>query len=128
MKRIFFLCFLALASCTVTMAQTTAPTNNQADLKILFNSATSKYDAGILRNNQTMANAGFTEAMSVITNSITQLTQQMNSASSQVNKAAISAKITTQTQLKNDLLALQNNITGNAVTIQNKFGAFKATL
>jgi hypothetical protein len=128
MKRILFLCFLALAPCTVTIAQTTSPSASQADLKVLFSSGVNQYDAGILRNNQTLANTGFTNAMNVISTSISQLQQQMNAASSQVNKAAIQAKITAQTQLKNDLLALQGNIMTNAIQIQNKFASFKTAM
>lgn len=127
MKRILLLCFLALASCTVTMAQTTSP-STQTDLKILFNSGVSQYEAGIMRSNQTLANTGFTSAMNVIGTSISQLQQQMNAASSQANKAAIQAKITAQTQVQTDLQALQGNIMGNSVAITNKFTAFKALM
>jgi hypothetical protein len=126
MKRILLLCFLAFASCTV-IAQTTSP-STQVELKTLFASANSEYSAGILRSNQTLANKGFTNAMNVISSSISQLQQQMNAASSQANKAAIQAKITTQTQLQSDLQALQSNIMANAATIENKFAAFKATM
>ncbi|WP_276133368.1 hypothetical protein [Polluticoccus soli] len=127
MKRLLLLCFLAFASCVVTTAQTTSPTT-QTDLKILFNSGVSQYEAGIQRTNQTLANAGFTSAMNVISTSISQLQQQMNAASSQANKAIIQAKITAQSQVQTDLLALQGNIMGNSVAITNKFTAFKALM
>lgn len=127
MKRLLLLCFLACASCTVAMAQTSTP-STQTDLKILFNSGVSQYEAGILRSNQTLANTGFTSAMNVISTSISQLQQQLNAASSQANKAAIQAKITSQSQVQTDLQALQSNIMGNSVAITNKFTAFKALM
>lgn len=127
MKRILILCLLALASCTVAMAQTTTP-NTNTDPKILFSSSMNEYDAGVLRSSSALATKGYNSAMIIISNSIAQLQQQFNSASSQANKAAIGAKIAIQTQLQTDLTALGNNLMGNSVQIQNKMAAFKASM
>jgi hypothetical protein len=130
MKRILFLCCIAVAStCTVAMAQSGPSTiSTQPNPKTLFNSHVGKYDAGIARSNTAMAQAGFTEAMGFISNSIQQLSQQMKSASSQANKAAINAKMQAQQQIYTDLQALQSNIVSNATQIKAKFTAFEAVI
>ena len=130
MKRILFLCCIAIAStCTVAMAQSGPSTiTTQPNPKTLFNSHVGKFDAGIARSNTAMAQAGFTEAMSFISNSITQLQQQIQSASSKANKAALTTKMQAQQQIYTDLQALQSNIVSNAAQIKNKFNAFEAVM
>lgn len=129
MKRILLACCIVIASCTVAMAQQTGPVNapTQIDPKTWFSSAVSKYDAGISRNNTTMAQAGFAEAMTTISGSIASLNQQLNS-SAPINKQAVTAKMQQQQQIYTDLQALQSNIVGNAVSIKSKFTAFQAIM
>ena len=126
MKRILLLCCLFVATGTMAIAQTTS--NPNPEPKTVFASNASQYNAGVQRNNSQLAQAGFSNAMTFISNSIAQLTQQMNSASSQASKAALNAKIQSQQTIYNNLQALQSNIMSNANQIKTNFQSFESTL
>jgi phosphotransferase system IIB component len=128
MKRILLACCLVIASCTAALAQsgpTSAPT--QLDPKLLFSSSTSKFSAGVSRNNSTLAQMGFSESMTVISDCITQLNVQLKTATP-VNKNVITAKLQQEQQIYSALQALQSSIMSNAAQIETKFASFKTVM